>query len=180
MAKALVLLADGTEEMEAVITIDTLRRARWDVVAAGVTGTTITASRGVKIVCDTTLEAVKHAPFDVLVLPGGAVGTQTMAGHAGVLSLVRTFMADGRTVAAICAAPLVLQAAGVLAGRRATCHPAVREDLTETEPLHDRVVIDGKLITSQGPGTTFEFALAIIASIDGEAAAKSVKTGLVL
>ena len=180
MTKALVLLADGTEEMEAVIVIDTLRRARWDVVAAGVTDTTITASRGVKIVCDTTLQAVKDSAFDVLVLPGGAGGTRIMSAHAEVLALVRTFVIEGRVVGAICAAPLILQAAGLLEGRRVTCHPAVQTQLTQTTPLQERVVIDGKLITSQGPGTTFEFALAIIASVDGSEAARTVRAGLVL
>ncbi len=180
MTRALVPLADGTEEMEATIIIDVLRRAGWEVVAAGVTGTAIDASRGVRLLADRHWHSLDPADFDVLAIPGGAVGTQNLMGNESILETVRCFMESNRLVGAICAGPLVLQAAGIVAGKRVTCHPGVADRLTDTVRVEERVVIDGKLITSQGPGTAMEFALAIIAAIDGPEAADNVRTGLIL
>ncbi len=180
MRNALVPLADGVEEMEAVIVVDVLRRARWNVTVAAVGPLTVTASRGVRLVGDTEWAAVDPAAFDVLVLPGGMGGTQVLCRDERVLETVRCFVESERLVGAICAGPLVLQAAGVLDGRRATCHPGVRGQLRCTAALPDRVVRDGVIVTSQGPGTTFEFALALIAATDGAALARSVADGLLL
>ena len=180
MTKALVPLADGVEEMEAVIIIDTLRRAGWEVVSASVSGSTITASRGIKLVPDTLWEKINPAHFDVLVLPGGAKGTSTLSSDKRVLETVRSFVKSNKIVAAICAAPLVLQVAGVLDNKKATCHPAVRNQLKSCEMSDERVVMDGSIITSRGPGTSFEFALAIIRHVDGDTAANKVAEGLVL
>ena len=180
MANVLVPIADGSEEMEAVIIVDVLRRAKWNVVTAGVTGKTITASRGVCMVADEVWSDVSPQDYDVLLLPGGVGGTQAMAADESLLEAVRAFAEDGRLIGAICAAPLVLQAAGVLQGRRATCHPSVAGDLTVPEVLSERVVVDGRIVTSQGPGTAFEFALKILELVDGPEAARSVAAGLVL
>lgn len=180
MTRALVPLADGTEEMEATIIIDVLRRAGWQVVAAGVTGTTIEASRGVRLLADEDWHAVDPSDFDVLVIPGGAAGTEALSGNESLLETIRCFAESNRLVAAVCAGPLVLQAAGVVAGKRITCHPGVADQLTDTARVDERVVVDGRIITSQGPGTAMEFALAIIAAIDGPEAAKAVRPGLIL
>lgn len=163
---ALVPVADGVEEIEAVTVVDTLRRAEWQVTLAGVGSQTITASRGVRLVADQAWEAVDPADYGVLVLPGGGGNARTLAGHAGILDAVRSFCASGRTVAAICAAPRVLQAAGVLEGRTATAYPAVRGDLAGAHVVDQRVVVDGRLITSQGPGTALEFALTLVRELD--------------
>ena len=180
MTSALVLPANGSEEMEAVIVIDVLRRAGWDVVTAGIEEGVITASRGVRLVPDTILADVDTSRFDLLFLPGGGPGTKAMCADARVLDTVSAFHDSGRMVAAICAAPLVLQKAGILDGVRATCHPAVEEELVVTERDADRVVKDGNIFTSQGPGTAMEFALALIAARSGEDAARKVIPGLVL
>ena len=180
MAKALVPLADGVEEMEAVIIIDTLRRAGWEVVSASISGNTITASRGVRIVPDTLWEKINPDNFDVLVLPGGSKGTSALSSDSRVLKTVRNFVNSNKIVAAVCAAPLVLQTAGVLDNRKATCHPAVRDQLKSCVISDERVVTDGSIITSRGPGTAFEFALTIIRHIDGDTAANKVAEGLVL
>jgi len=89
-------------------------------------------------------------------------------------------MAAGKWVAAICAGPLVLQAAGVLAGRRATCHPGVAGELKQTPRLNDRVVADGRLITSQAPGTALEFALALVRAVEGERKANELAKAMVV
>ena len=179
MAKVLVPLAEGCEEMEAVIIIDVLRRAGWDVLPAGIDRERITASRGVVLVADARLEDVDPAGIDVLAIPGGGAGAERLRTNAAVLRLVRDFEAQGKWVGAICAGPLVLQEAGILVNRRATCHPGVRSRF-EGQAQPERVVIDGRVVTSQGPGTAFEFALALIRQIDGPAAADAVAEGLLL
>ena len=173
--RALVPIADGTEEIEAVGIIDVLRRAGVEVVVAGVgpagipaTSLTVTASRGVRLVADTTLEAVAAQEFDAIVLPGGLPG----AGHLRDSDTLKTLLAAqdaaGRLVAAICAAPVVvLQAHGLLRGRGATCFPGLREQLDPASRRYGRVVSDGNLLTSQGPGTALAFALAIVAHLCG-------------
>ena len=177
--KALVLLAEGVEEMEAVIAIDLLRRAKWDVTAAGLEAGPLTASRGVRLVPDRKLEGLRADDFDVLVVPGGAGGVKRLRAHAGVLELVRQFDRAGKTIAAVCAGPLVLQQAGILEGRNATCHPDVAGELTAARRSDARVVVDGHLLTSQGAGTCFEFALALVARHDGPEAAARIARGIV-
>jgi 4-methyl-5(b-hydroxyethyl)-thiazole monophosphate biosynthesis len=178
MARVLVPLAEGCEEIEAVTIIDTLRRAGWDVVAAGTTRGTITASRGVKLVPDTTIDQVDAASFDLVVVPGGNQGVENLQADERVLGMLRAFNAAGKTVAAVCAGPLVLQKAGILDGRKITCYPSAAPLITAAKRVDDRVVIDGNVITSQGPATSMQFALAIIAHVDGNAKAKHVADGL--
>ena len=169
MKKVLVPLAAGFEEIEAVTVIDVLRRAELEVVVAGLTPGVLTGSRGVKVEPDTTLDQVDPAAFDVVVLPGGLGGTEAMMADERVLDLVRAHRAAGRTTAAICAAPMVLAAAGVEEGLEVTSHPSVRERLGRAS-VRDapRVVRSGDVLTSQGPGTAMEFALALVADLVGE------------
>lgn len=180
MPTVLVPLANGVEEMEAVIIIDVLRRAKWEVTTAGVDAGVIVASRGVRLVPDKPWDALRPEEFDILMIPGGAGGVDRLKADARVLEAVRSFDQAGRRIGAVCAGPLVLQAAGILAGRRVTCHPGVVGQLTVTPRLADRVVVDGHLVTSQGPGTSFEFALAMVRLVDGAAKADAVAKGMVL
>ena len=182
MSKVLMVLADGVEEMEAVIVADVLRRAGVTVTLAASGGTCeVTASRGVRLVADLRLDDLApDAGFDALVIPGGANGVKRLVADARVLDLVRRSVAARRLVAALCAGPLVLQAAGVLGGLRVTSHPSVRGELTAATTSNDRVVEDGLVITSQGPGTSMEFALAVAARLVGVATARNVAAGLIL
>ena len=180
MPTVLVPLANGVEEMEAVIIIDVLRRAQWSVTTAGVDEGTITASRGVRLVPDKPWSAITPADFDILMIPGGGPGVERLLADARVLDAVRAFDRAGKRIGAVCAGPLVLQAAGILAGRKATCHPGVADRLTVTPRLTDRVVVDGRLITSQGPGTSFEFALAMVRLVEGAAKADALAKAMVL
>lgn len=181
MPRAVVAVANGAEEMEVVIVVDVLRRASWDVAVVGLDAGPVTASRGVRLVPDCAWDAVDVLSYDVMVLPGGMGGTDSLMADPRVLEAIRAFSErDDKWVAAICAAPRVLQAAGVLSGRTVTSHPSVREELTVPTLSDDRVVVDGTLITSQGPGTAFEFALALIRALDGDAAASRIAAGLVL
>lgn len=179
--KALIPIASGCEEMEAVIIIDTLRRAEWDVTVAGLTAGAIEASRGVKLVPDTTWDQINPDDFDVLLLPGGFGGTLALCRHEGVQQALRDFDAKGKWVGSICAAALALHEAGILEGKRFTCYPGVEEKLpANIQPVDEIVVVDGHLITSRGPGTAFEFALKVIAECSSPNTAASVRAGLLL
>lgn len=176
MSKVLVLLAEGCEEIEAVTAIDVLRRAEFAVTVAGLRPGVISASRGVKLAPDTTLDKVVATDFDAIVVPGGYSGVQNLMADARALDAIRAANDAGRWVCAICAGPLVLEKSGVLAGRRATCYPGV--ELQTTTRVNERVVVDGKLITSQGPGTSIVFALEIVKQLGGAALAQKVASGL--
>lgn len=181
--KALIPLANGCEEMEAVILIDILRRADWTVTAAGLTDGIIDASRGVRLVPDTTWDAIDPADYDLLLLPGGMDGTLALCEHDGVQQALRTFHSAGKWMGAICAAPLALQTAGILNGRPFTCYPGIEQQMPPSVAAgwrDEAVVVDGRLITSQGPGTAFDFSLKVIAECSGASTADAVRKGLLL
>lgn len=179
--KVLIPIAQGSEEMEAVILADTLRRAKWNVTIAGISEGIITASRGVKLVADADWEAITPSDFDMLLLPGGAGGTEALCEHDGVLQAVREFDAAGKWLGSICAAARVLHVAGILSGRPFTCYPGVEKQMRGAlQRVDERVVIDRNLVTSQGPGTTFEFALKLIELGESRALSDSVRAGLLL
>ena len=181
MARALVLLAEGVEEMEAVIVIDVLRRAEWTVVAASLQEGVVRASRGVQLLGAQNLPTVEAEGFDVLVLPGGLGGVEQLMSDQRVLALIPRYLEDeSKVLAAICAAPLALQEAGVLADRRYTSHPGVADQLAVGERVDERVVVDGNLVTSQGPGTAFEFALQLVAMRDDADKVKAMADAMVL
>jgi protein DJ-1 len=162
----LVVLAQGSEEMEAVISIDVLRRGGIDVTVAGVDGTNpIRCSRGVVVTPDVALDSV-DSNFDIVVLPGGAEGAQRLAQSAKVGEVLRKQEESGRWVGAICVAPIALQAHGVFENRQLTSHPSVKETLEDWGEYSEHpVVVDGNLITSRGPGTAFSFALRIVGTL---------------
>ena len=167
--------------MEAVIIVDCFRRANWDVTAAGVpSGAAVAASRGVALLPDAAWDTVDPGAYDVLAIPGGMGGTRILAAHDGVLAAVRELVEQQKLVGAICAGPLVLQAAGVLSGRRMTCHPGVRDELTAASALDEAVVVDGHVVTSQGPGTAMAFALTIIELLEGEDCRRSLEQAMIL
>jgi protein DJ-1 len=182
--RVLVLLADGAEEMEVVITVDVLRRAGIEVVVAGLDGpNAVTCSRGVRLLPDAALATTDTTkqPFDVLVLPGGGEGSRRLASDRRVGALLKSQEAAQRTIAAICAAPSALAAHGEGAGRSLTSHPGVEAEVAAHGRYRtDAVVVDGPFVTSRGPGTAFEFALAIAARLVGREAAESLRAPMML
>lgn len=171
----LVPLAEGFEEIEAVAIIDVLRRAGLAVRVAGLAAKTVTGSHGITLQADCVLDEVDSGSLAMIVLPGGQPGTNNLERDARVIALVRELEGSGRRVGAICAAPKVLAAAGILEGRAATSYPGVRGELGGARVMDEpRVVRAGKIITSQGPGTALEFALAIVADLCGEAQAREL------
>ena len=182
MKTALVLLAEGFEEVEALTPVDYLRRAGIDVKTVSVPGSaSVRGARGISVEADLPFKKIP-AEFDCLILPGGMPGSRNLAAHAGTIALVRESAAAGRLVGAICAAPaLVLgKAAGVLSGKAYTCHPDLEEEGGFGGLFrHERVVRDGNIVTSRAAGTAGEFALALIeALVGGDAAAKISKSVL--
>lgn len=181
MKKALIPLANGCEEMEAVIITDTLRRANIHAVLAGLQPGIITASRGVGLAPDTVWDEINPADFDIIILPGGMDGSRALAEHAGVQQALKDFDAAGKTIAAICAAPLALFKAGLLNNRKFTCYPGIEHMMNHTIKRETRAVVqDGNLITSQGPGTAFEFALTLVEYLTDTATARRVREGMLL
>ena len=174
-----VLIADGSEEMEAVITVDVLRRAGIGVFLAGVgESRLVTTSRGLRIAPDGAWDPAEASRFDALVIPGGIGGTQAMRGDATVKQAVREFLLAGKIVAALCAGPTVLHEAGVLGGKTFTSHPNSREELPAGKWVDKPVVRDGNILTSQAPGTAFAFALALVEALDSPETARKVAAGM--
>lgn len=179
MSKALVLLADGSEELEAVSIVNILRRGGVDVTLAGLTAGTLRGSRGTMITPDTTLDdALKH-DYDMVVLPGGQPGTTHLRNDPRVANLLQRAYSAGKQVAAICAAPSVLAAAGLLDGKRATCYPGSLEGFRKVQVESLAVVEDGNIVTSRGPGTAMDFALTLLERLAGKPERDNVEAGLV-
>ena len=179
MAKVLVPLADGCEELEAVTIIDLLRRAGIEVVAAGLKPGVVKASRGVQLVPDATLDAALQDRYDMVVLPGGMPGASHLKDDARILALLKKMAAEGRYTAAICAAPMVLAEAGLLQGRQATSYPGFLDGVADVSVSTSAVVQDGTVLTSRGPGTAMDFALALVEVLAGGDTRRQVETALV-
>lgn len=177
MKTALVILAEGFEEIEAITVIDILRRA--DVactVAAQHDGKFVTGKTGIQVVADELLNAVRDQSFDLVVLPGGP-GARHLRKDQTVLELARRQAAAGACLAAICAAPTVLLQAGVLEGRKYTAHPSVHSELPET--IADQAVVwDENIATSRGAGTAVDFALSLVARLCGAEKSEEIRDAI--
>ncbi len=172
--RVLIPLADGVEEIEAVTLIDVLRRGGVDVTSAALGPTlTVEGSHGVKMLADEPWDSVDIEAFDAIALPGGGKGTDNLLNDPRVIEAVQAFDEAGKFVAAICAAPTVLAAAGLLKNRKATCYPSVSAQLGKS---YDEapVIADGNIITSQGPGTSMLFALVLVQQLAGDEVARGV------
>ncbi len=178
MKRVLVPLAEGFEELEAVTIIDILRRAGIEVVVASLASNPVIGAHGIRLAADTPLAALAEQDFDMIALPGGMPGADHLKNDPRIGGLVRRLHAAGRPVAAICAAPMVLAAAGVLDGRRATSYPGFLEDAGGATVVGDAVVVDGGVITSRGPGTALDFALALVEALEGRGAREAIEARL--
>lgn len=181
MAGVLVPIAQGSEELEAVTIIDILRRAGIDVTVAGLGEGPITASRGTKILPDATLDEVLDRDFDMIVLPGGLPGADHLDNDPRIHELLQRLNAAGKFVCAICAAPKVLAHAGLLDGKQATSYPGFLDNLDRpgVRSTGRAVERDGNIITSRGPGTALDFALALIEALSGLEKREEVESRLV-
>ncbi|MCG7982031.1 MAG: DJ-1/PfpI family protein [Candidatus Thiodiazotropha lotti] len=180
MARVLVPLAQGCEELEAVTITDLLTRAGVTVVTAGLDENPVKASRGVTLLPDTTLDDVNADEFDMVVLPGGLPGADYLDADPRIHAILKQLHQQGKYTAAICAAPKVLAGAGLLAGRQATSYPGVLDgmNLPQVDVKSDAVISDEKVITSRGPGTAMDFALELIEKLQGREMRNEVEQGL--
>jgi 4-methyl-5(b-hydroxyethyl)-thiazole monophosphate biosynthesis len=182
MSRVLMPLAEGFEEIEAVTVVDLLRRAGIEVHTAALARREVTGSHGITVVADIGLDDAVAADYDMIVLPGGMPGADHLKKDARVVALLQQFASSGRYTAAICAAPGVLAHAGLLEGRAATSYPGfLKPDSAPGIRLReDAVVIDGKVVTSRGPGTAVPFGLSLIELLAGKAARSAVQERLQL
>lgn len=178
MKRVLVPLAEGFEELEAVTIIDVLRRGGLDVVVASLGDSPVAGSHGIRIAADTPLGALAEQQFDMIAMPGGMPGADHLKKDGRIAEILQRLRAQGKPVAAICAAPMVLAAAGVLDGRRATSYPGFLKDAERTTVVDAAVVSDDGIITSRGPGTALDFALALVAELAGTAVRDEVEAAL--
>jgi len=183
MASVLLPVATGFEELEAVALIDTMRRGGIEVrvvyIEDELHGRLVTGANGITLQADTSIKTVISEDFDMMVLPGGWDGTYALAENARVIELLQEFKAN-KAVGAMCAAPYVLKKAGVL-GENYTCYPGAKEEIAHPGYRDDmKVVVDGNVLTSQGPGTAVCFGLAIIKELVGEESMQAVKEGMLL
>lgn len=182
--KSYIFLADGVEEVEAVATIDALRRAGMDVVTVSITDTPIViGATSQKLVADSLLSQTDMTGADWLIVPGGVPGAPNLHADKAVNDAIVRHVDNGGRIASICAGPAVVVApTGVLKGHKATCYPGLEGQLAEGGAEYEKkpVVVDGKFITSEGPGTTLDFAKAIITETLGADKADEVMSGMLL
>ncbi len=180
MAKrAVIVLAPGFEEIEAATPIDVLRRAGVEVTVAGVDSAVVKGAHGVIFQTDTTLAELGEKP-DAVILPGGLPGSENLANSEAVKQLVQAVNAAGGICAAICAAPgLAFSKFGLLAGKKATCYPSFEKHFDPSTIFsEDRVVVDGNIITSRGPGTALEFSYQLVETLVDKATADQLREGM--
>ena len=180
MKKVSIFLAEGFEEVEALTPADLLRRAGAEVTLAAVgEKKEVSGSHGIAIIADQLFTDMDFADMDLLVLPGGMPGTLNLKACEPLLKLLKEHDAEGKKLAAICAAPTVLGYAGLLKGKKATCYPGCEEGLTGAIPVTDPVVTDGTITTSRGVGTAIPFALSLIAELYGTEKAYEIAKSIV-
>jgi len=181
MSHVLVPLAQGCEELEAITITDLLVRAGVNVTTCGLDDQPVKASRGITILPDTSIDKVQNMSFDLIVLPGGLPGADHLRDNAQIQSLIKKQVSEDKYIAAICAAPKALAQAGVLDGKTATAYPGVLTALKNSSIniSENAVEIDGKIVTSRGPGTAMDFALNLIELLEGKEKRNEINRQLV-
>lgn len=179
MGTVYVFFADGFEEMEALASVDILKRAGLKVQMITVTsGEIVTGAHGVPVLCDKNIENCDFYDAELVLLPGGMPGASTLEQCVDLRKLILEFAAAGKPIAAICAAPMILGKLGLLKGKKATCYPGFDQYLEGAEYTGALVEKDGNIITGKGPGAAIEFALAVAGLLAGEEKVKELKEAM--
>jgi len=174
-----VMLAEGFEEVEALTIVDLLRRAQLPVYTVSVTGRRqVDGAHGVAVIADKVFEDIDFSEVRMIILPGGMPGTTNLLNYDPLTVVLKQFAAEDRRLGAICAAPMVFAEHGILSGKKATIYEGMEEHLKDAVLTKGTVVRDGNILTSKGPGTAMDFALALIAFLADEMKAEEVKAGL--
>ncbi len=176
--RVVVPLAPGFEEIEAVTVIDVLRRAEIEVITASLDPGPVRGAHGITVIADLDIDALPQSEFDMVVLPGGLPGAEHLTNDRQVQTLLRRTIDSGGRVAAICAAPMAFGPSGLAAQRTTTCYPGFENRFEQAKQVENRVVIDGPLITSRGPGTALEFALELVGLLAGEETAAKLESAM--
>jgi DJ-1 family protein len=180
MAKVLMPIAEGFEEIEALTVVDILRRADIEVVLAGLKPGSVSGAHNISIIPDTTIDAVYVGDFDMIVLPGGQPGSDNLNSDPRIHALLAEFADSEKLIGAICAAPIVLASAGLLNGKKATCYPSYIDKLYGGIYEESPVVCDGTIITSRGPGTAVNFGIEIVTRLAGRHVAETVAKAMLV
>lgn len=185
MAKSFIFLAAGFEEIEALATLDVLRRAQMDVATVSITDKKeVTGANGLTVVADMILDNITADKAEWLIIPGGMPGATNLAACGRLNDMLRNHWIHGGKIASICASPaVVLAPLGVLRGQDATCYPTFKDDLEKGGAVYapeQRVVVSGNIITSNGPSSALLFAFAIVAASQGNDVASSVASGMLV
>lgn len=180
MSKTAIFFADGLEEIEGLTVVDLFRRAGIPIDIVSINGSkTVTGAHGIVIQADLLLDELNFDDVNMLILPGGMPGTIHLGECELLCSELKHAAADGRYVAAICAAPSVLGKLGILSGHAATCYPGFEDELTGAQVMETPVVVDGHVITSRGMGTAIEFAAELIALLKDRVTAEQLKESII-
>lgn len=175
MKKAYLFLATGFEEVEALTVVDILRRGGIDCKTVSVVGDyDVTSSHAVTVRADLLFDEQDLNDAEMLIMPGGIPGTPNLKAHMGLDKLIRQYQADGKFLAAVCAAPTIYGEKGLLEGKNATCYPGLEDGLTGANVKTDKVVCDGQFITSRGMGTCIDFGLTLLEKLTNEETAQDV------
>lgn len=181
MKKVALFLANGFEEIEALGTVDILRRAQIPVETVSITNEkNVTGAHNITVLTDKTFSEFDFSTVDALVLPGGMPGAKHLNEHDELKKHVKEFAEKGKNVAAICAAPMVLGGLGILDGKKATCYPGFEPELIGANATGEKVVVSDNIITGKGPAFVFDFALQLVETIAGIGTRKEVQEGLLL
>ena len=180
MAKVYVFLANGFEDVEALIPVDVLRRGGVEVVTVSVTGESqiVETAHRVQIVADAMFEDCDFSDADLLFLPGGMPGASNLNEHEGVRRALLAQHTAGKRVAAICAAPLVLGGLGILRGKRATCYPGFEQTLEGATYTGDLCTVDGNVTTGEGPAAAFPFAYELLSQLVSREVSDQIAEGM--
>lgn len=181
MKKAALFLAKGFEEIEALGTVDILRRAQIKIDTVSITDYNIvTGAHYIAVTADKTFNDTDFGHYDMLILPGGMPGAKNLNEHIDLKNLITEFNSKGKYIAAICAAPMILGGMGLLEGKRATCYPGFEAELIGAKITGDNVVVDNNIITGKGPGLVFDFGLRLVELLMGLQIKRDVQNGLLL
>ena len=174
-----IILGKGFEPMEAIAPCDILRRGGAEVRFAGIGGTLIEAGHGVRVQADCRVEDLKLASTDMVILPGGLGGVHSILACDTAMNFIRLAYADGKYIAAICAAPTILARLHITDGRKATCYPGMEDQMGTAQMIPCGAVQDGNVITGRAAGSADEFGLACLRALKGEDTARQVASDIV-
>ena len=175
MKKIIIPLAQGLEEIEAITAVDVLRRANIKVITVSLNDLKVKGAHDIIIVADKSIDAINVDEFDGILLPGGMPGSTNLRDDERVTNIVKALNENGKLISAICAAPIALEGAGVLKGRKATAYPGFEGEMPSCNCTGDRVVVDDNVITGKGPGAALEFAFEVVNYLVGEETVNRLK-----